>query len=117
MKDIFDDLLIDDIVENQHQGIFISTEIFDIEKLQAELKAIPNMKSLELSSVVTTHEAYELGVDKSGFKISVLDLGVKRSILDNLLIRDCHLKVFPAKTSFGEMRAWNADGYFISNGP
>ena len=25
--------------------------------------------------------------------------------------------MFPAKTSFVEMRAWDADGYFISNGP
>ena len=117
ISDLDTRMLVRHVRDKGAMNAIISTEIFDIEKLQAELKAIPDMKSLELSSVVTTHEAYELGVDKSGFKISVLDLGVKRSILDNFLIRDCHLKVFPAKTSFGEMRAWNADGYFISNGP
>jgi carbamoyl-phosphate synthase small subunit len=31
--------------------------------------------------------------------------------------RDVLVKVFPAKTSFEEMKAWNPDGYFISNGP
>ena len=75
------------------------------------------MKSLELSSLVTTKKAYELGMNNTGFKIGVLDLGVKRSILDNFLVRNCQLDVFPAKTSFEEMQKWGADGYFISNGP
>jgi carbamoyl-phosphate synthase small subunit len=31
--------------------------------------------------------------------------------------RNTYLKVFPAKTAFDEMKAWNPHGYFISNGP
>jgi carbamoyl-phosphate synthase small subunit len=27
------------------------------------------------------------------------------------------MKVFPAKSSFSEIKEWNPDGYFISNGP
>ena len=31
--------------------------------------------------------------------------------------RGCYCKVFPAQTSFKEMKAWGPDGFFISNGP
>ncbi|NVJ47447.1 MAG: carbamoyl phosphate synthase small subunit, partial [Cytophagia bacterium] len=46
-----------------------------------------------------------------------LDLGVKTSILKHLSTRGAYLKVFPAKTSFEEMKAWGPNGYFLSNGP
>jgi carbamoyl-phosphate synthase small subunit len=75
------------------------------------------MEALELSSVVTTDHEYEVGAENNGYKVAVLDLGVKKSILDNFVKRNCHCKVFPAKTSYNEMKAWGADGYFISNGP
>jgi carbamoyl-phosphate synthase small subunit len=42
---------------------------------------------------------------------------VKKSILANIAERGCYLKVFPAKTSYTEIAAWNPDGYFVSNGP
>ena len=95
----------------------ISSEIFDIDELKKELENVPNMESLELSSVVTTKEVYEVGADNDGMKIAVLDFGIKRSILKNFEKRNCHCKVFPAKTSFAEMEKWAPDGYFLSNGP
>jgi len=75
------------------------------------------MDGLELSSVVTTQAAYEVGDPQSSFRVAILDLGIKKSIIDNLTERGCYCKVFPAKTSFEEMAAWNPHGYFISNGP
>ncbi|MFY0600240.1 MAG: glutamine-hydrolyzing carbamoyl-phosphate synthase small subunit [Cyclobacteriaceae bacterium] len=95
----------------------ISSEIFDIDALKLELDKVPSMKALELSSKVTTGEAYEMGSENTGFKVAVLDLGIKTSILKNFEKRNCHCKVFPAKTSFSELKAWAPDGYFISNGP
>jgi carbamoyl-phosphate synthase small subunit len=95
----------------------ISSEIFDKEQLQKELDKVPDMASLELSSVVTTKEAYDLGTTNTGKRIAVLDFGVKRSILSNLTDRNCQLRVFPAKTTFAEIQKWNPDGYFLSNGP
>lgn len=94
----------------------ISSEL-EGEALRVELDKIPSMEALELSSKVTTKEAYELGEHNKGFKVAVLDLGVKKSILKNLVDRDCLCKVFPAETSFGTMESWKPDGYFISNGP
>jgi carbamoyl-phosphate synthase small subunit len=95
----------------------ISSEILDLEELKAELDKVPDMQGLELSSQVTTKEAYELGPEGGDFRIAVLDLGIKKSIMSNLTERGCRLKVFPAKTSYAEIAAWAPNGYFISNGP
>lgn len=95
----------------------ISSEILDVEVLKKKLQDIPSMDGLELSSQISTKEAFCLGNPDSEIKVSVLDLGIKNSILKNLANRNCYLKVFPAKTSYEEMKEWGADGYFISNGP
>jgi len=75
------------------------------------------MDGLELSSIVTTKEAYTVGDSNSPIRVAILDLGIKKSIITNLALRGCFCKVFPAKTSFEEIAARNPHGYFISNGP
>ncbi|HYF70934.1 MAG TPA: glutamine-hydrolyzing carbamoyl-phosphate synthase small subunit [Ohtaekwangia sp.] len=94
----------------------ISSELNPDELLMA-IKKVPSMDGLELSSVVTTKEPYYVGDPDAPFKVAILDLGMKRSIVENLAARGCYCKVFPAKTSYDEMAAWKPDGYFISNGP
>jgi len=95
----------------------ISSEITDVEVLKKKLAEVPSMTGLELSSLVSTKESYEAGDISSEIKIAALDLGIKSNILQCMISRGCHVKVFPAKTSYAEMKAWNPDGYFISNGP
>ncbi|QCK14056.1 glutamine-hydrolyzing carbamoyl-phosphate synthase small subunit [Mangrovivirga cuniculi] len=94
----------------------ISSEYHTKEELQKELDKIPSMLNLELSTQVTAKEPYYVG-DPSGIKVAVLDLGCKTSILRNMTSRGIYCKVFPAKTSFEEMKEWGPKGYFISNGP
>jgi carbamoyl-phosphate synthase small subunit len=94
----------------------ISSELSP-EELYKEIKKVPSMDGLELASVVSTKEPYLVGDADAGFKVAVLDLGIKRSIIENLAARGCYCKVFPAKTTFEEMASWKPDGYFISNGP
>lgn len=95
----------------------ISSEELELDKLKAKLKEVPSMAGLELASTISTQEAYYVGDANAEIKVAVLDIGVKKSILSNLAKRGCHLKVFPAKTTFDEMNEWRPDGYFISNGP
>lgn len=95
----------------------ISSENLDLEFLQSELDKVPDMSGLELATKVTTSEPYFTGDPDNKIKVAVLDLGIKKSILKNLVSRGCYCKVFPARTSFKEMAAWDPDGYFISNGP
>lgn len=95
----------------------ISSEIFDVEQLKQRLAQVPDMSGLELASKVSTKETYEMGDNNSDVKIAVMDYGTKRNILQCMVNRGAHVKVFPAKTPVEEIKAFKPDGYFISNGP
>jgi carbamoyl-phosphate synthase small subunit len=95
----------------------ISTEHSDQEGLSAALANVPDMAGLELSSQVSTKEAYNVGDPAAPIRVAVLDFGVKINILTNLATRGMYLKVFPAKTGIEELNAFQPHGYFISNGP
>ncbi len=95
----------------------LSSEISDRDELMKRLKAVPSMKGLELASQVSTTTPYPFGDPQAALKVAVLDLGIKQSILKSLAERGVFLRVFPARTPFSEMRKFNPDGYFISNGP
>ncbi len=95
----------------------ISTSEMDLDVLRQKCKEIPSMEGLELASKVSTAEAYEMGGSDADVKIAVLDFGTKKNILRCMEERGAKLKVFPAKTTAEEVRAYGADGYFLSNGP
>ncbi|MBI2259748.1 MAG: glutamine-hydrolyzing carbamoyl-phosphate synthase small subunit [Flavobacteriia bacterium] len=95
----------------------ISSEIFDLKILKEKLKLVPPMSGRELSSFVTSKKSYEIIPNKAEFKVAVLDFGIKKSILDCLIERSCHLKVFPFNSMFKEILDFNPDGIMLSNGP
>ena len=95
----------------------ISSEISDVEKLRKMLSEVPDMNGLELASEVSTKKTYELGDRSSTLRIAVMDYGVKQHILKCMTDRGAYVKVFPAKTPLEEVKQFNPDGYFISNGP
>ncbi|WP_300599521.1 glutamine-hydrolyzing carbamoyl-phosphate synthase small subunit [Niabella sp.] len=95
----------------------ISSEIFDVEVLKKRLAEVPSMDGLELASKVSTPEVYESGDPQAAIRIAVMDYGIKRNIIKCMTDRGAFVKVFPAKTPLAEVKAFNPDGYFISNGP
>lgn len=95
----------------------ISSEINDLELLKEKLRAVPSMQGLELSSKVSTKEAYDAGEGNTGPRVALLDLGVKKNIVRCLSERGCLVRVFPLNTAFDEIQEWNPDGYMLSNGP
>lgn len=95
----------------------ISSSVLDIDKLKEMLAAVPNMDGLELASTVSTNEEYELGDTNASIKVAVLDFGVKQHILECLVSRGAHVRVYPAKTPLSKLKEFNPSGYFISNGP
>lgn len=95
----------------------ISSSVLDLDALKEQLSGVPSMAGLELSSLVTTKKPYTLGNPSARRRIAVMDYGVKKNILRNLVERDSFLQVFPADTSFREIRSWNPDGVLLSNGP
>jgi len=86
-------------------------------ELLARLKATPSMEGLELSSQVTRAEAEDAGDPTSDIRIALLDLGNKQNITRCLVERGAFVRQFPMGTSLEEMKAWNPDGWMISNGP
>ena len=95
----------------------ISTEIQQEEVLIKKLSKIPSMEGLELASKVSTKEPYFVGDPDAVYKVAAIDLGVKINILRHLSKRNIYVKVFPFDTTFEEMKRWEPDGFFISNGP
>ncbi|MBC7946240.1 MAG: glutamine-hydrolyzing carbamoyl-phosphate synthase small subunit [Chitinophagaceae bacterium] len=95
----------------------ISSEINDLEELKKLLAKTPDMNGLELASQVSTTQPYERGNKDSATRIAVMDYGVKQHIVDCMVERGAFVKVFPAKTSLEEVKAFKPGGYFISNGP
>jgi carbamoyl-phosphate synthase small subunit len=95
----------------------VSSDGQSLEALKQQLNEVPSMDGLELASTVSTMEVYELGNADSDIRISVLDFGIKRNILNCLVERGAFVRVHPAKTSFETLEQFQPNGYFISNGP
>ncbi len=98
-------------------NVIISSEINDLSVLKEQLSKVPSMDGLELSSKVATKEAYEVEPENSQYKVSLIDFGVKRNIVNCLVERGCHVKVFPLNSTIDDLKAFNPDGYMLSNGP
>ncbi|WP_395052902.1 glutamine-hydrolyzing carbamoyl-phosphate synthase small subunit [Flavobacterium sp.] len=117
ISDVDTRALVSYIRDNGAQNSVISTDGTSIEELKKQLSQVPNMKGLELASKVSTTTPYFFGNENATYKISALDLGIKKNILRNLAKRDCYIKIFPYNTNFEELKSFNPDGYFLSNGP
>lgn len=105
------------IREGGVMNCIISSDNFDIEDLKKQLAKVPDMSGLELSSLVTTDAAYDVGDSSADIRIAVMDFGTKKNILRNFEKRNCFARVFPAKSSFDEVQAFQPDAFFLSNGP
>lgn len=117
ISDVDTRMLVRHIRDKGAMNAIISSEIFDVDELKKKLAEVPSMEGLELASKVCTKEPYFAGNENAAHRVAVLDIGVKKNILRCLAERDCYLKVFPMDTSFDDMRAWNPDGFMLSNGP
>lgn len=94
----------------------ISSETQDLDQLKKLLSNAPQMEGLELSSQVSTLQSYDLGVIGEK-RVAVIDYGVKKSILDCLVQKNFHLRVFPHHVTCRELMDWGAQGVLLSNGP
>ena len=95
----------------------ISSEIFDENFLVEKAKQIPSMSGMELSSKVSTKNAYTIGNEDATFKVALIDFGVKRNIIRCLTDRGCQVKVFPMHSNLEEINSFKPDGFMLSNGP
>lgn len=117
ISDVDTRALVSYIRDHGAQNAAISTDGTPLEELKKQLAAVPDMKGLELASKVSTTEPYFVGEENAPYRISALDLGIKKNILRNLAKKGCYIKVFPYDATYEEMKAFNPHGYFLSNGP
>jgi carbamoyl-phosphate synthase small subunit len=57
------------------------------------------------------------GDNPRGPKIATLDLGCKENSLRELKKRASEIRIFPSRATAAQIRAYNPDGIFLSNGP
>ena len=117
ISDVDTRALVSYIRDNGAMNAAITTEVDQIEAIKLQLSEFPDMKGMELASKVSTKAAYYYGNENANYKVSVLDIGIKKNILKSLSERDCYIKVFPYDTPFEEMESFSPDGFFFSNGP
>jgi carbamoyl-phosphate synthase small subunit len=100
-------------------AIISTEENLDVEQLKKEVKDVPSMEGLELSSRVSTKESFisPATSEDTKYKVALLDFGVKLNIIRCLNERACEVKVFPMNTTLNEMMEYQPDGFMLSNGP
>lgn len=94
------------------KGMITTDENFDKEDCIKRIKAW-NMGHVVLD--VTCKEKMSFPGD--GYKVAVIDLGVKKNIVRCLLERGCAVTVYPAETPAEEIIADAPDGIMLTNGP
>ena len=89
-----------------------------VERLVEIVCEAPEMKGQSLSLVVTTPDAYEVPhMGQFVGRVSILDLGIKRSTIEHMIKRGLVVTVLPAVTSLETLLATKPDAVFFSNGP
>ena len=104
--------------------------VFDINELRKELINHPKMNGLNLSSLVSTKNKYNFkgkphnlikinNTNLSNFfpNIVVIDFGIKKNILRNLININANVTVLPESTNIEIINKLEPDGIFLSNGP
>ena len=83
------------------------------EKLKKELENWQPDK--DIAKKASQNKKYR--IEGSKHKIAIIDLGLKRSILQNLIDLDCDIYVYPADVSATELLECGPDAVLLSNGP
>ncbi len=94
------------------RGTIITGELGDVETQKAKLSDYV-IKNPVLQ--VTTKEIKHF--KGNGYKIALLDYGLKQNIVRSLTKRGCEVHVYPATATAQEILSINPDGIMLSNGP
>jgi len=117
ISDVDTRALVRHIRDKGAMNAIISSETLDKEKLMEQLKKVPSMDGLELSSKVSATEPYYFGNEHAERRVALIDYGLKRNIARCLADRGCYIKVFPMHTPLHEILDWEPHGIMLSNGP
>lgn len=89
-----------------------------IERLLEIVREAPEMSGQSLSDAVTTPDSYEVPhIGQFIGRVTILDLGIKRSTVEHMINRGMVVTVIPASASLETLLATQPDAVFFSNGP
>ncbi len=89
-----------------------------VEELLAEVKAQHSMAGYDLAEEVSTTEPYTVPAEgEKRYTVVAYDMGVKTATPSNFAARGIETIVVPANTPFEDIKQYNPDGVFVSNGP
>ncbi len=113
-------------IEYRQRGEFGADDIVRLADLAGRF---PGLTGADLAAEVTCDggsewagslwawpEGYSVGPE-AGFRVAVIDYGVKQNILRCLCSVGCRTKLFSAGATADEILAWEPEGIFLSNGP
>jgi carbamoyl-phosphate synthase small subunit len=83
----------------------------------AEAKRLCDESALRQDRMKEAGTKKRFRIEGAGYRVAVLDFGIKRSILRALSRRGLDLHVFPYGSSADEILSIRPDGIFLSNGP
>ena len=99
------------IRENGDMGCLITTE--EVTSAQEELKNFKIDKDIVLK--VSTNEI--LRFPNTGKRVGVIDLGIKKNIIEYLKKQNCDITIYPPTTSAQRLLQDKLDAVLLSNGP
>ena len=93
-------------------GMITTDENFDLDAV------IPRLKAYKTGNVVDRVTCSEPSVLRgNGYRVALMDFGVKSNIPRSLNERGCQVTIYPAQTTAEEILAAKPDGIMLSNGP
>ena len=96
-------------------GLFPAT--MPVTRARELIDAEPDMAGRDLVREVTPERRIVLGEENDGPRIAMVDTGVKRSIVRNLVDRGAVVELHPCTASADELLSNDPDAIFLANGP
>ncbi|KXO87691.1 carbamoyl-phosphate synthase small subunit [Tsukamurella pulmonis] len=99
-------------------GIFSGEALAPDAELLDRVRAQPSMKGQNLIGEVSTAQAYTIEPEGDPrFTVVAVDLGIKTNTPRMFAERGMRVHVVPSTITLDEVRSFNPDGFFLSNGP
>lgn len=92
----------------------------EIDQALAELREWPGLKGQDLARQVSRKQVHTIKANdptQTNGHIVAIDYGMKNAILECLKDQNLDITILPANCSIDDIRAYNPDGVFLSNGP
>ncbi|GEE02713.1 carbamoyl-phosphate synthase small chain [Gordonia spumicola] len=106
-------------VGSMRAGVFSGDALSSTDEMLDLVRAQPSMAGADLAGEVSTTESYVVPAvgGEAKLRVAALDMGIKANTPRMLASRGVEVHVLPSSATLDDIRAVNADGFFLSNGP